>query len=243
MLNDYKKQIMAGRVYAKTQKRQKKLLFAQDGIYKLFDAVKRVYVSISFGKQSLCLAHMVYRIEPSTPMYFLASDETWEMYNYREVIDQFVDRWPIKLNIVQTHNFWGASSWKESRDYGDKDLQKMCPRENWDGWFWGLAKDESRARKISCSKNNSGIHPSIFRYSDGKLRGTPIQDWNIDDLSAYIAEYDIPMLNIYRKFGLQQRTTARITKKARDFGSHTLIKATNLNGFRKLVNTHREIEQ
>lgn len=234
---------MVGKIYAKTERCQNKRQFAIDGINALLSAVDRVYVSISFGKQSLCVAHMVYLIDPRTPMFFLASDETWHMYNYREVIDKYTSKWPINLQIVQTHRYFGADSWKAGRDAGDKDLQQMCNRDDWDGWLWGLAKEESKARRITCSANNSGIHPTIFRYSDGKLRGTPIQNWGIDDLAAYIGEYEIPLLNIYEEFGLEMRTTARITKKCRDYGSSTLIRATNSRGYRNLVNTHREVEQ
>lgn len=236
-------ELLTGKIYAKTRERKEKLDFAIAGVHALLNVCQRVYVSLSFGKQSSCLAHMVFKIKPQIPMYFLASDETWHMYNYQEVIDKFCKKWPIDLHIVQTHHFFNTKTWKEGRDEGDQDIQKMCAREDFDGWFWGLAKEESFARKLTCSKNNTKIHPTIFRYTDNKLRGTPLQDWGIDDLAAYIYEYDIPLLNIYEKYGLKQRTTARITKKCRDFGANTLWRTTNSQGFRTLVDKHREIEQ
>jgi 3'-phosphoadenosine 5'-phosphosulfate sulfotransferase (PAPS reductase)/FAD synthetase len=242
-MSPFDKQLMAGRIYARTSKRKEKLQFALEGITAMFSAASRVYVSLSFGKQSLCMAHMVFQAAPQIPMYFLASDETWHMYDYQRVIEEFTSRWPIDLHIIQTHRFFDAESWKAGRDAGDKDLQQMCPRDEWDGWFWGLAKDESKGRKYTCSINNSGIHPTIFKYKDGKLRCTPVQNWTIDDLAAYIGEHNIPMLNIYLKYGLQQRTTARITKKARNFGSYTLLRSVNSKGRRILVDTHSEIEQ
>lgn len=240
-MNTFEKQIMAGRLYAKTSVRDYKLAYARKGIDIMLKAAPHSYVSISFGKQSICVAHMVYKIAPGTPMYFLASDETWHMYDYRTIIDAFLNKWPINLNIVQTHRLFNAESWESSRDSGDRDLQEMCKRNEWEGWFWGLAKEESKARKRTCSRHCE-LHPSIYRYADGKLRCCPIQDWNIDDLSAYIDEYGIPVLNIYKKFGLQMRTTARITKNARNLG-YGYLRETNSAGHRHLINEFPEISQ
>jgi len=241
--NKLKGQLLEGMLWRKTAERKRRLAFAIEGIKEMFEVAPKSYVSLSFGKQSICIAHMVFEVAPETPMYFLASDETWHMFNYQEVIERFIEKWPINLTIVQTHRFFDFDSWKEGRDAGDRDLQNMCRRDDWDGWFWGLSKDESRGRKITCSQNNTDIHPSIFRYADDKLRCTPIQNWDIRDLAAYLWEHDIPVLNIYEKYGLEMRTTARITKKARDLGAHTLLKDMNSLGTRILTNKHEEIEQ
>ena len=108
------------------------------------------YLSLSFGKQSICLAHMLYQIDSSFPMFFLASGETWIIHDYEKVIDEFISRWPINLTIVQTDH--GAEkSWLESLEAGHRDLQTMCVREEWDGWYWGLSKDESFKRRLTLS--------------------------------------------------------------------------------------------
>ncbi len=243
IVSNFKEQMLSGKIYKNLPERKIKLDFAIAGCNIMLNNTDKTYVSISFGKQSLCVAHMMFQLKPDIPMFFLASDETWEMYDYKKVIDDFTKKYPINLSIVQTNRFYNSFTWKQSRDSGDKDLQQMCNRDEWDGWFWGLAKDESKIRNKTCSENNSGLHETIFKYSDGKLRCTPIQDWNINDLAAYIYEYDIPLLNVYKKMGLTMRTTARITKKARDFGSHEVFRFTNSRGYHKLIQYHQEIKQ
>ncbi len=241
-ITDYNEQMALGKVHAHSPLFRSRLRFAQEGIDAMRKLSPKSYVSLSFGKQSLCVAHLVYQVSPDTPMYFLASDETWMLYDYRDVIDLFCARWPVKLTIVQTHRLAGAKSWADSRNAGDQDLQQMCNRADWDGWYWGLGKDESRARRLTTLQAYAQRtpHPSIFRYADGKHRCCPILHWGINDLAAYIATHQIPMLNIYRKFGLTQRTTARVTKKMMQNQGMALCRMTNSGGFREFVNLFPE---
>lgn len=236
MGDKFNEQILLGKIYSETNHYEKKLQFAKDGIKKMLDAAPNSYISLSFGKQSNCLAHLIYQINPKIPCFFLASDETWYIYDYENVIEKFTKLCNIDLTIVQTKNLWNSASWKESRDVGDKDLENMCDRDKWQGWFWGLSKDESKTRRRTCSIENTNIHPSIYRYKDNKLRCTPIMNWTIKDLAAYIYLHNIPLLNIYYKYGLEARTTARITKKMLNANGVGYLRATNSRGFRKIAN-------
>lgn len=239
-MSEFAAQMLAGKIHAKSRVRASRLAHAVDGVRRMVEVAPNSYVSISFGKQSICMAHMVYRIAPETPMFFLASDETWDMHNFREVIDDFLTKWPIRLKIVQTNRLYGAASWKAGRDAGDKDLQRMCPREEWDGWYMGLASDESRARKITLLKHCSA-HRTIYRYRDGKYRCCPLMDWTLDDIAAYVWEHDLPLLDIYRKVGLHMRTTARLTKKAVELGGGW-ARVADSRGRRRIKNIHQEID-
>ena len=243
MMTIYETQLLAGKIYCLNRKRKYKLDFAVEGIKKMLNVASNSYVSLSWGKQSICVADMIYKIKKDIPMFFLASEETWKMYNFDKVIDDFINKHPgLNYECIQTHRFNNAKSWKEGRDNGDKDLQNMCDRREWDGWFWGLAKDESRSRKITLSvQKNNKIHPTVFRYTDGKYRCCPIMNWDINDIAAYIYENSIEVLNIYKKFGLEMRTTARITKKARDSGAMFYINIINKRGYRDLSEVHEEV--
>lgn len=242
-ISNFSEQMAVGRIHARSRAFARSLDFAREGTAALISASPRCYVSLSFGKQSLCVAHMAMEIKPDIPMFFLASTETWLMYDYRKVVDSFVERFVPNLTIVQTDRLAEADDWKGARDLGDHDLQRMCPREDWDGWLWGLAEDESRARRITIRQGikQGNAHPSIFRYADGKLRGCPIMRWGIDDLAAYIQAHDLPMLNIYRLYGLTQRTTARITKKMVNYDGLALLKATSGGDASRLLMDHEEI--
>lgn len=240
----YEDQIEAGRYYAQTSRYRQKLTFALDGIEAMLELADRRYVSVSFGKQSLCLAHMIYNRAPSTPMHFLASEETWEIDDYREVIDTFTARHPINLTIHQTRHFFTEPhrTWKESRDAGENDLQEMCNREEWDGWFWGLAKEESRGRKITLSKRWDGQpHPTIYRYADGKFRCCPLANWTIKEIAAYVATHNLHLLWTYRRFGLEMRTTARITRNNAEMAGMAYLKEKNQAGYNRIVGRYPEL--
>ncbi len=245
-MTEFEKQMLAGEVYAQTDKRHRRLKFALDGIEAMRILAPNAYASISFGKQSICLAHMLYQIQPDLPMYFLASWETWDLHNYAEVIESFVSRWPINLHIVQTDNVSANPdlSWKETRDLGDKDLQNMVNREEWDGWYWGLTKEESKGRRLTLNQKWEGQpHATIFRYKDGKYRCCPLMNWEILDIAAYIAEHDLPLLQIYKELGLQQRTTARLTKSAVEYHGMARIKRCDTSGYNRLAARFPELRK
>lgn len=234
-------QLEAGRLYARLAVHRRRRDFALAGIEAMRQLAPNSYLSLSWGKQSIILAHMLYQLQPSLPMYFLASGESWIIHNYAEVIEQFTARWPINLRIVQTdHVFDGSNlSWTESRKRGQRDLQSMCDPAEWDGWYWGLAKHESKGRRMTLSATWDGQpHPTIYRYSGewaaGKYRCCPLMHWGVMDIAAYVAAYDIPLLDAYHTHGLETRTTARVTGKTTYYGGVSAIKRADLEAFNRL---------
>ena len=254
-MNILERQLWEGRMYSHTLYFRNNLRFAYEGIKAMLDLCPRTYVSISFGKQSICLAHMVWKLRPKTPMYFLASSESYLMHNFVEVIDAFMQIAPINLTIVQTNHaaldirpcierlsvlqpaiVWDMRpagnpnwNWHEVREAGHWDLQTMVDRDAYNGWFWGLAKEESKARRITLStKWEDQPHPSIFRYGDGKFRCCPLMNWRLHDLAAYIQRHELPLLDTYHKEGLTARTTARMTGRSSEEGAMALIHQANI---------------
>lgn len=244
-MNKLEQHMLQGRLYQETYYFRKSLQFVIDGIRSMLVLSQRNYVSVSFGKQSICLAHMLWKVRPEMPMFFLASSESYLMHNFVEVIDAFMQIAPINLTIVQSNHAaldisdhvdrlselqptikWRflptgdpAWSWKQVRDAGDDDLAQMVSRDDFDGWFWGLAKEESKSRRLTLSRQWEGQpHPSIFRYSDGKYRCCPLMNWHLDDLAAYIYRYKLPLLDTYHEDGLTARTTARLTRRSIEEG-------------------------
>lgn len=237
-MSEYERTMEQGRMYAGLRERQRKLDFARAGIEAMRQLAPHAYASISFGKQSICLAHMLYQVEPELPMFFLASWESFVMYDYEAVISEFMHHWPINLTIVRADNVTGndGMTWKETRDLGQRDLQNMCRREDWDGWYWGLSKDESQARRRTLSLRWEGQpHPSIFRYTDGKYRCCPLMHWSVLDIAAYVQEYGIPLLDVYKRFGLEMRTTARITRNAAELGGVAYLKQLGIERLNELA--------
>lgn len=239
----YEQELEAGRLYAKLRQCRYKREFALEGIRVMMDVAPKSYASISFGKQSICLAHMLYHVQPDLPMFFLASWESWIIHNYDEVIGEFLSRWPINLHIVQTdHVSWNDLSWKETRDLGQHDIRAMCNRAEWDGWYWGLTKHESTRRWYTLSRKCVGQpHPTIFRYADGKFRCCPLAEWDNLDLAAYIAEHDLPMLDLYKSQGLGARTTARVTRNMAELGGLVYLKHLSATRFNRLTERFPEL--
>lgn len=241
-------QLAAGRAYARTRQCRYAFDDARRGIDAMRALAPLSYVSVSWGKQSICLAHLLYCVDPLMPMFFLASGETWAIHNYREVIDSFCVRFPIRLTIVQTdHVFDGAArTWKESRDAGQHDLQRMCRRDEWDGWYWGLGADrsvkEGRGRRLSLQHRWPGQpHHTIFRYTDEKYRCCPLSRWTLHDIAAYLAVHDLPLLDEYHQFGLSARTTARLTRNAVESGEMARLRHKRPDVFNLLCERFPEL--
>lgn len=226
----------AAEIYIGMGEYRYKLNFAFAAIDKMFEIAPNSYLSLSWGKQSIVLAHMLYQIKPDTPMYFLASWESFLLYNYEEVIDRFTSKWPVNAHIVMKDNVSDNDlDWQATRDLGSNDLASMVNRSDWDGWFWGLSKDESAQRRITLSRQKgSRPHPSIFTYKDGKYRCCPLMDWGIMDLAAYIVHHDIPLLDAYYEHGLEYRTTARITRDMAELGGMRKLKQQSMDAYNKI---------
>lgn len=237
------KQLEYGKLYAQTHQFRNHYQITLKSLNRFFTIVKEPYLSLSFGKQSIILAHIIQSIRPQTRMLFLRSWESYYLHNYEDIICDFTKNFPINLSIVYKDNVsWNDWDWKKTRDYGQKDLQKMGDENypEWDGVIMGLSKDESVARRITCSKNNTPWH-TIFHYKDGRYRCTPIQFWDQNDLLAYIALYNIPLLNAYHWNGIQTRTTARITRNCAEMNGLIDLKHRNISNYNIIVTRFPEL--
>jgi 3'-phosphoadenosine 5'-phosphosulfate sulfotransferase (PAPS reductase)/FAD synthetase len=242
-MNLLEKQLKAGLVYSKTNIFKKKLRITTLSLERFFTLVEKPYLALSFGKQSIVLAHIIHCIRPETPMLLLQSWETFIMHNMEEIIKKFLCRFPVKLHVLTRDNVsWNDWDWQRTRDHGEKDLQNLGNDviPDWDGVIMGLSKDESVARRITLSIGNTDW-ATIFRYKNGKYRCTPIQFWNINDLAAYIAMNNLPLLDAYRQGGLETRTTARITRNNAEMNGLIDLKNRNISAYNTIVKRFPEL--
>lgn len=236
-------QLRAGLVYAKTEKFKRNLQITKNSLLRFFDICSEPYLSLSFGKQSIVLAHIIYHLRPNTKMVLLRSWESYLLHDFEIIISEFINKWPINLYVHFKDNVsWNDWSWKKTRDYGQNDIQNMGDEfyPEWNGVIMGLSKDESVARRITCSQNNTDWK-TIFKYKNDKYRCTPIQFWTINDLAAYIAVNKIPLLNTYVRCGLEARTVARITKNCAEMNGLTELKKYNISNYNKIVQRFPEL--
>ena len=233
----------AGLLYSATNRFKRNLQITEKSLRRFFMICQKPYLSLSFGKQSLVLAHIIYQIRPETPMLFLRSWESYYLHNFEDIIDQFTKKYKINLIIHYKDNVsWNDWDWKQTRDFGQHDLQNMADEAYpaWDGVIMGLSKDESVARRISCSQRTTAWR-TIFRYKSGKYRCTPIQFWSLLDLAAYISINDIPLLESYRYTGLGGRTVARITRNCAEMNGLIELKKRDINNYNKIISRFPEL--
>ncbi len=152
---------------------------------------KKLFTSSSFQSHSLVLLHMLSRIDRSIPVYFLNTG-----YHFPETV-AFVDRITeefglniIRLNPVvpkhQQRNAEGNLLFTSDPDYCCF-LNKTQPMEdvlrNYDVWINGVRADQSLVRKAM--KIEQPAPHDVLRFH-------PMLDWSIQEVFAYLREYDLP---------------------------------------------------
>jgi 3'-phosphoadenosine 5'-phosphosulfate sulfotransferase (PAPS reductase)/FAD synthetase len=228
--------IECGEFYANTSQYKARKKQSIEMLETFFELCGTPYLALSWGKQSICIAHMVYQIRPQTPMVFTRSWESYLLHDFERVIANFTERYPVNWVDNYCDNVsWNTLKWKETRDLGQKDIQNMCNCvPDWNGVIMGLSKDESRARRITTSIQNTP-HKGIFEYVSGKLRCTPVQDWTKNDIAAYVYENKISLLSEYHNFGLNARTTARMTRMFLDNNGLVNLKRRDMSAYNKII--------
>lgn len=243
MTNPLDIELKGGLLWATMPQYRKQVQVAEASLRRFFTLCERPYLALSWGKQSIVLAHMIWHIRPDTPMLFLRSWESYMLHDYERVIADFTARWPVRwVDYYKDNVSWNTLSWKATRDLGQHDIQGMgdAAAPGWDGVIMGLSKDESKARRITTSLNTTQWR-TIFRYTDGRYRCTPIQSWTLNDLAAYIATHDIPLLSAYRYGGLKARTTARITRNQAEMNGLTDLKHRDMTAYNTIVSRFPEL--
>lgn len=230
-----------GLVYSKTNDYKRNLEITTNSLLRFFEITKNPYLALSWGKQSIVLAHIIYQLRPETPMIFLRSWESYLIHDYERIISLF----PFAINYIEHYKdnvSWNDWSWKKTRDYGSNDIQEMANKcfTKWDGVVMGLSKDESVARRITCSSSNTDWK-TIFKYKNEKYRCTPIQFWKNQDLAAYISSNNIHLLSTYHNTGLNGRTTARITRNNAEMNGLIELKKENISNYNIIVNRFPEL--
>lgn len=177
------------------------------------------------------MAHLVTEIRPDIPLRFLSWGETRILHDVDGVINWFRGRGSIVEEINTDRVFaegWQGASWQEQRDAQKHDREKIA-EGGFDLVFLGLRAEESRVRAISLRRDRSPDLPlHCYRYRgghrDGTIRCCPLARWTTEDVGAYLASYEIPLLEDYHHRGVEARTTARITERVINYNGLTHMK-------------------
>lgn len=148
----------------------------------------------SFGAESAVLLHLIARIDPSLPVLFLETGKHFpETLAYR---DQIVERFGLTglVNLRPDPELLAKRDesglrWSYDPD-GCCEIRKVLPLAaalaDYDATLTG--------RKAFQSATRANLPRFEVDTSDaqGRLKINPLIDWSADDLSAYIAEHDLP---------------------------------------------------
>ena len=173
------------------------------------------YLALSFGKDSLVMLDLVREQYPDIPCLFLKSEESYLMYNYKDVIADYMER-GVNIEVIETNRLSENNfEWTKARKAGNKDFLLKAFFRGWDGMFIGLRIEESKARRITLiKKSNNEIGDKIMKYKAGQREGMfrccPMAYWTGFEVLLYLKEKKLPYLDIYDE-GEQIRTTARLT--------------------------------
>jgi len=212
-MNKLEKQLQEGRMLAKLPQWVAKYSKAIRDIRLMLAQSPESYVTLSWGKQSIILAHMVFSVRPSVPCVHWSNPNAELFADFAATRDKFIERW--SLNYIEFPD-------------GDTDLKgngkRYMQQNGMTGVFMGLAAEESKGRQYTLK----GGHETLRQYKDRTWRCCPLAAWETHDLAAYIASYDLPLLSPYRRYGLETRTSTGATKGSHSERGLDFLKSTQL---------------
>lgn len=152
---------------------------------------KTLFTTSSFQTHSLVLLHMLSRIDRSIPVYFLNTG-----YLFPEAVafaDEVSERFGMNLKRVnplvpkhQQRDAEGNLLFTSDPDYCCY-LNKTQPMEtvlrDYDIWINGIRAEQSRVRQAM--KVEQPAPHDVLRFH-------PMLDWTIQEVFAYIREYNLP---------------------------------------------------
>lgn len=193
-------------IYRHRVEKAKKLIAAA------LETAPRWYAACSFGKDSLCLLHLVHDIDPRIPAVFIDSGDDISLTPAdRERVMAWCAESGVNLVVIP---FDKMSVYAPEKNYTPgkaihADMFK--PLAGWlkdhphDGVFMGLRKDESSARSFALWKYGA-LHQYESGWQKGAWRSAPLMDWKTEDCATYMLQNRLPMLDIYDRMGFEARS-------------------------------------
>jgi phosphoadenosine phosphosulfate reductase len=150
-----------------------------------------IAMSSSFQTQSVPLLHMVTRIKPDLPVFFIDTGyHFWETLMFREKI---ASEWKINVIDLYRDTRWDVFAHQRTRTLPLTDpnlccyLHKVQPMQkalkDIKAWISGIRRDQTSVRA------NAKI---LELQDDGLLKINPLLNWTKADVKRYAEEHHLP---------------------------------------------------
>lgn len=154
----------------------------------IFNTFDNVLLTSSFGTTSAILLHIVSRVRPDHPIYFIDTHYHFdETIDYKERLTRRLDLNVIDLTPdAERHAFTREDqTWNRDPDYCCQ-INKVEPlnrvKEDHDAWISGLIGYESNYRKYF----------EIFEEAGDIFKFYPLVDWSDKQVEEYFELYGLP---------------------------------------------------
>lgn len=176
------------------------------------EVMKSPYISMSFGKDSTVMAHLIWSRYPDIPMMYVNCGKFDEWPDTPRVKQEFLALFPgakfIELTAPSIWEFYASVGFyvqdeettketrRAQREYAESlmlALDREADRRGFDGAFIGLRREESNNRsRLFAMRGNL-----YFAKTRGKWTCHPLERWTAKDIWAYIVKNHLPYNELY----------------------------------------------
>jgi len=199
-------------LYSKLNSHKRQIEKALRVVERGLEKMKSPYISMSFGKDSLVLSHLIWSVYPQIPMMYVNCGEFDEWPDTERVKKAFLSLFPgcmfVELSSPSIWQFYKSVGFyiqdeettKETRqaqrDYAaslGETLDTESQKRGHDGSFIGLRAEESHNRnRLFVMRGNL-----YFAKTRGEWACHPLEKWTSKDIWAYIVKNKLPYNELY----------------------------------------------
>jgi phosphoadenosine phosphosulfate reductase len=173
--------------------------------------MRRPYISMSFGKDSTVMTHLLLTVLPDAPVIYIDCGTFDEWPDTPRVKTEFLARYPCRLieitgsSIIDYYRQAGIAYTQEAeetpaarraqRAYGaslGRLIAQEAQRLNCDGGFIGMRRESANRQRLF---NQCG--PLYFAQERQLWTCCPLAAWSARDVWAYIVQHDLPYNELY----------------------------------------------
>ena len=190
-------------LHSKSRQFKKQLDKAKDCIEEYLSLDVSSYVSLSGGKDSTALTHLVSTIDPTIQV--MSEKDDLDFPNEKEYVQSLCNFCGMDLDIIEPKNIIEKLSKVDFTEdvhsqgtyFSDEVFYKLLKKyqedNNYKGVFLGLRSQESNARRWN-RKTKGKIY---YNNSWKQMVCQPIVDWSAKDVFAYLFSNEIDIMPIY----------------------------------------------